>query len=313
MKIIAPDYYPKFACLMGDCRHSCCIGWEIDIDDESLERFRSTGGAIGEDLRSSIVEENGCACFRLKEDERCPFLNDTGLCRLIIELGEDALCQICADHPRFRNFFTGREEIGLGLSCEAAAKLILTHTDKTKTIILEDDGIIEDMDPFEEDITLLRSELIECMQDRSLPVSHRLKRIAGKAGISLPEIRIAEWKDFFLSLERLDEAWSAELERLIAPSSPLPETPEWETAFEQLAVYLLQRHLAGALEDDDLSGRIAFAVLCTQLVRSLCETHADISIDGLCELARMFSAEIEYSDENIQAILDELHLRYPDL
>ena len=32
MKIIAPNYYPAFRCIADKCRHSCCIGWEIDID-----------------------------------------------------------------------------------------------------------------------------------------------------------------------------------------------------------------------------------------------------------------------------------------
>ena len=32
MRIIAPDYYREFHCIADKCRHSCCIGWEIDID-----------------------------------------------------------------------------------------------------------------------------------------------------------------------------------------------------------------------------------------------------------------------------------------
>ena len=26
-----PDYYPNFRCKTGDCRHPCCIGWDIAI------------------------------------------------------------------------------------------------------------------------------------------------------------------------------------------------------------------------------------------------------------------------------------------
>ena len=37
MKIIVPDYYKDFKCLAGDCKHSCCIGWEVDIDADTLE------------------------------------------------------------------------------------------------------------------------------------------------------------------------------------------------------------------------------------------------------------------------------------
>ena len=39
MKHLYPSYYGRFACLMGECRHSCCIGWEIDVDDGALARY----------------------------------------------------------------------------------------------------------------------------------------------------------------------------------------------------------------------------------------------------------------------------------
>ena len=35
MKIFAPDYYRDFKCSAGNCKHSCCIGWEIDIDEDT--------------------------------------------------------------------------------------------------------------------------------------------------------------------------------------------------------------------------------------------------------------------------------------
>lgn len=41
--------------------------------------------------------------FRLNEKGYCHFLNKAGLCRLVLELGEDALCDICREHPRFTN------------------------------------------------------------------------------------------------------------------------------------------------------------------------------------------------------------------
>jgi lysine-N-methylase len=34
MKLIAPDTYPEFCCIADRCRHSCCIGWEIDVDPD---------------------------------------------------------------------------------------------------------------------------------------------------------------------------------------------------------------------------------------------------------------------------------------
>ena len=39
MKITAPDYYSQFKCIADQCRHTCCVGWEIEVDDEGLERL----------------------------------------------------------------------------------------------------------------------------------------------------------------------------------------------------------------------------------------------------------------------------------
>ena len=39
MKLYAPSYYKKFKCIADKCEHSCCIGWEIDIDEETLEKY----------------------------------------------------------------------------------------------------------------------------------------------------------------------------------------------------------------------------------------------------------------------------------
>lgn len=140
MKLIVPDYYPRFRCIAGDCRHSCCIGWEIDIDEDTLETYKAAEGELGRRLREHIDFDSDCPHFITGADGRCPFLNGDNLCDLIIGMGEETLCGICDLHPRFRNDFSDRTEMGLGLCCEEAARLILTHTDPITLITLEDDG-----------------------------------------------------------------------------------------------------------------------------------------------------------------------------
>ena len=135
-----PHIYGDFHCIATACKHNCCIGWEIDIDDRTKEAYRGVAGPFGERLANSICEADGVSSFRLTEGERCPFLNCQNLCDIHLVLGEEALCQICRDHPRFRNYFSSRGEIGLGLSCEAAARLILNRQEPMTFIPLFDDG-----------------------------------------------------------------------------------------------------------------------------------------------------------------------------
>ena len=43
MKLYAPAYYKNFKCIADKCEHSCCVGWEIDIDKETLDKYVHTG------------------------------------------------------------------------------------------------------------------------------------------------------------------------------------------------------------------------------------------------------------------------------
>ena len=289
MKIIAPNYYP--------C--SCCIGWEIDIDAQTREAYRHIPGEFGKRLNASI-EDGEVSSFRLGEAERCPMLNPNGLCDLITELGEEALCQICADHPRFRSFFADRTEVGLGMCCEEAARLILSQEEPMRLIVLENDG--EDAPLSEEEAALLtlRDTLIALLQDRSRPIGERLTEALSLGGLPIPDL---DWREVYAGLERLDPAWEP-LIRQLDLSLPAPE--HLETAFEQFTVYMLFRHLPGALEDDDLPGRTAFCMLSTKVLMALCAAQPACSPAECAELARMYSAEIEYSEENIAVLLDAL-------
>ena len=47
MKTVVPHYYKNFKCIADKCRHSCCVGWEIDIDDDTLEKYRNLEGEMG--------------------------------------------------------------------------------------------------------------------------------------------------------------------------------------------------------------------------------------------------------------------------
>ena len=301
MKLIAPDYYPEFHCIADRCRHSCCIGWEIDVDPDRREEYRRVPGEFGVRLNAAIEDGPEGSCFRLGADERCPMLNAGGLCDLICELGEDALCQICADHPRFRSFFEDRTEIGLGLCCEEAARIILTRETPLRLITLEDDG--GDETPGEEDENLLsfRETLLHALRDADAPLPERLEELLRLGGLRIPE---RDWTEAYRGLERLDPAWDAALDSLAGPRGEY--SPALENAFVRFCEYLLYRHLPGALEDEDIPGRVAFCVLSTRMLMALCAAKPGCTPADCIEFARMYSAEIEYDEDNIMALLDAL-------
>ena len=302
MKRIAPDYYESFRCIAGECRHNCCIGWEIDVDEDTLAYYQSLKGEIGKRLRENIDFSADPPHFIMAENERCPFLNENNLCDLILEKGEGALCQICDDHPRFYNEFSARVEMGVGLCCEAAGRLIVGRQEKTRLAVLEDGP--EKMDAAEEMLLTMREALFAIVQDRALSIEERLQSVLAACGAEMPAAMLADWGQFFMQLEQLDPVWQEKLRRLSQPLQAVGS--EWDVAFEQLLHYFLYRHLPGALQDDCVMERVAFAVLSVQIIRALCGYIKDLQLGDIVEIRRMYSAEIEYSDENVDAILSAL-------
>ena len=313
MKEFAPKIYKDFRCIAAECRHNCCIGWEIDIDEDTLAFYRAQTGEIGEELRKNIEITDGCASFRLDEHERCPFLNRRNLCDIYLTLGENALCQICRDHPRFRNFFSDRTEVGLGLCCESAARLLLCAETPFSLIQIADDGETQTPTPEEAAFFAFRERVFLSAQDRNLPPEQRLQTILDTVGAHLPQKSPAAWAAFYAALERLDHGWDAALETLctLPPDAfAAPFMKEAELFFENLLCCFLYRHLAGALDDGNLSVHAAFCVHGVQflwaLYRACAKEHAGFDVDLALNLVRQYATEIKYSAENLEAVLDAL-------
>ncbi len=311
MKYIVPNYYKKFKCIAKRCKHSCCIGWEIDIDEESFEKYNSIQGDFGKKLKENIEITDGVVCFKLDKYERCPFLNENNLCNIILNIGEDFLCQICNDHPRFRNFYGGETEIGLGLCCEAAAELIISQDEKVTFEIINDDGIDDEFSNNEIEFIKFRKKLFDILQNRSISINQRINDFLKFCDTEFIEEMPSEIADFLIELERLDNNWtnilinlknSNNLNNILLPSY-------FDIVAEQLLVYFAYRHLYGCLDDNRLSPRAAFVVFSYKVIEMLCKHHfakySSITFDNIAEYARLYSSEIEYSEENTEAILEK--------
>ncbi len=301
MKLIAPAYYPQFSCIAGDCRHSCCIGWEIDIDEETAESYSTFSGEIGARMQKCIDFDAEPPHFILQgEEERCPFLNERGLCDIILSCGEDALCQICRDHPRWRNFYSDRTEIGLGLCCEAAASLVLGYDAPVTFLCLSDDGEPVEITGEEQAYFALRDKLLAILQNRTMPFETRLTDMLAQVG-GVRFTDLCAWGEFLSQLEILDSAWEVQLAQIRDERAVLPGH-----AGEQLCVYLLTRHLPKMLDGEDAAVLVSFAVLGYDLVAALYAKEETRTFESLCGIVRLFSSEIEYSEENLYAVFDEI-------
>ncbi|MDO4477602.1 MAG: flagellin lysine-N-methylase [Lachnospiraceae bacterium] len=149
-----PDFYKDFVCTADRCRHSCCIGWELDIDDKTYETYCRQPGPFGDRLREAFldIEEDGetLHTFPLREDKTCPFLNERGLCDIILEMGEANISVVCTEYPRYTRFLGDRIERTLSLSCEEVGRLLFGKTDKLTFVEVPDPAELAETEADEE-------------------------------------------------------------------------------------------------------------------------------------------------------------------
>lgn len=287
MKLYAPAYYQKFSCIAGDCRHSCCIGWEIDVDKKALKKYKKLRDAA---ILAS-VDTRDTPHFCLGEDERCPHLDERGLCRIILAHGEGYLCDICREHPRFYNDTVRGREVGLGMSCEEACRLILSE-DFTVTEIGKEKGSVR---RFAFDALSEREKIDTVLLDQTLSYSERLLKIAEKYGIAFKTDA-----SVFVSLEYLNQENRQRFADafIFDPQTPKPLEPYLCRAL----AYFIFRHVTAARSESEARMAVGFSLLCERLLCSLAVKEAAFTLEAFADLARIVSEELEYSEENTEEI-----------
>ena len=277
LRHLQPDFYEHFRCRASACRHSCCRGWEIDIDKNTLELYRGLRGEWKEKMDAAIASDDAGAHFRLTEDERCPFLQQDGLCELICAFGEDALCDICALHPRFYEAVGSYELAGLGLSCEAVCDLLLAE---------------------EGELTLRCEETGE-----ALTLSTLLKGLGCENAEGALRFTPAEDFDGLLlrmeGTEAIDETWTEELGSLrkALKNAPVPELPTGPH-YDRMLQYVVYR----GLEHAESAGWSAVLRYAREGVSFVALQDALYGADP--EHLRRWSEQIEYSTENVDLLLN---------
>ena len=292
MKLFAPEYYKSFRCIADKCRHSCCIGWEIDIDPDTVDVYKALKNGYGGEILKSIDFDN-TPHFRLAENERCPHLASNGLCRIICELGDEYLCDICREHPRFYNYTSNGLEVGVGMSCEEACRIILT-SEGYRVVELEDDG--EDYTPDDFDAVSYRDRVYSILSE-SAPYKDRLQMLYEEFSVSPSQLSDDEWRSVIDSLEYLNES-HRDLFRFYSSDTVTDE--KYEKYLERALAYFVFRHCGSALDYDGFRASLGFALFCERLLSSLASTGAD----DIYGLARIISEELEYSEDNTWDIVN---------
>ncbi len=327
-----PSYYRNFKCTADNCSDSCCIGWEIDIDSKTYDYYKTVGGEFGSKLKENITEAS-VPHFKLSKDERCPFLNEKNLCEIFINLGEDRLCEICTEHPRFFEWYDGVKEGGIGLCCEAAAELIITQKEDFSyyDTVTDYEECNDYDDEFYDYLFKMRDRIISHIQNDKIPLVQRLNNVLHfaynmqceydnfsfdflqleQAEFSAEKVSLSAILREFSSLEMLgsENLFEKVLENLSEENfSDVFSDKKTEKAFENIAVYFVWRHFLKSVYEDEFYSKIAFSVLSALLIAVLCVGENQVfSADELIVKSVYYSKEIEYSELNLSKIFDNFY------
>ncbi|MBQ7339744.1 MAG: flagellin lysine-N-methylase [Clostridia bacterium] len=302
MKNFEFNYSKYFKCISSRCEHNCCLNWDISIDNKTYKRYLEYAKSDNRFVENKTFSKKG---FLMDCSLRCPFLDEDNLCHIIKNYGEKNLSTTCKTHPRFKNFFSGITETGLGLCCEEASRIILSLKPKMKTILVSDKGADRPLSPFEKKVFSFRNKALKIIQDRKVSTEEKLSKLNALSKIDLDKKSYKSWIEDFYLLERLDKKVDVVFDKLKKREffSPIPS--EFSREFEQLLAYLTYRHLSRAIDGLDLRVRLAFIVLAFKIILEIFNLgNKDFS--SLVESCRIFSAEIECSDQNVFTILNKI-------
>lgn len=267
MKIVKPTFYKTFKCIAGDCPDSCCQGWEVDADSDSLEYYKTLDNSLEIKKRIDSVlskDEFDNTIFTLAPKKRCPFLNDENLCDMHIAIGGEHTPYTCRTFPRFIYDFGATREIGISFSCPVASDMMYnTESFDFETEVNSDLPTLNDIDA--EKYFLLykgRAEAYKIAKDKNKSIRERLNDLLD-LGVLLQEKLFPydeggddiAFFDVFKNPELINPEWKEKVENF-----SLKQVSDKQSN-ENILMYFLYKYLMQAVYDDDALSKIKMAVL----------------------------------------------------
>ncbi len=295
MILKTPSFYKDFKCIAGACPDSCCQGWEVDADSQSLEYYKTLSGEIRKRIDSVLdKDEFGNTIFRLADKKRCPFLNDENLCDMHIAIGGEHTPYTCRMFPRFINDFGGTREMGVSFSCPVASDM-MWNLKEPMSFVSELNDLPPQLNEIDAQtyffLTKAREKAFKIVQNRSVSVSERLVNLLDYGveiqkeldDYPLPHDDI-DFFEVFNNPELINPQWTEKVNnRKIKPVSN-------EVYNENIASYFIFRYMLNAVDDYDVLSKIKMAVIGVLVVTYFGEDSWTI---------HLWSKETEHSQYNM--------------
>lgn len=295
MRTVHEDFEKDFKCIADKCPMTCCKGWQIVVDENSLNRYSEYSGNVPNKINAFIDFEEGTLVQ--KKDLSCAFLNKNGLCDLQLADGEDMLCDTCRLYPRHVEEYEDLREWSVSLSCPEAARMYVERTVPASEVVTDDDSEdplsdeFEDFDYFTFDKLLQARDVVyEIILDEHfsfaekigfiMDMSERLQAEYDKEDvIGMLDViksfdpKTAKTFDFLKhlpvlkTLERLDDGWNEYL-KYLNPEAQIHENEScidgvsfkrYELIMDNLMHYFVYTYFLGAVYNGMI---FAYTAMC---------------------------------------------------
>lgn len=267
MKLVTPSFYKDFKCIAGDCPDSCCQGWEVDADEDSLAYYKTLTGDIKKRIDGVLdKDEFGNTIFRLAERKRCPFLNDENLCDMHIAIGGEHTPFTCRTFPRFINDFGSTREMGISFSCPVASDMMWYLKDDF-SFVSEINSLPPSLNDIDAELYFklfkIREKAYQIILDKTKPLNERIKELLLFGSALQDEIdsyeennECTEIIEIFKNPEVINNEWvekvnNAHFDKEVINSKPC----------ESIAMYFLFRYFMQAVYDKDVLSKIKMSAI----------------------------------------------------
>ena len=164
-KILKVEFYDEFNCIADRCSFTCCEGWEIIVDSDTYDKWKSNEkktGYFSKNVRTKRRNKETKYYIKMGLHKSCPFLDEKGLCDIVVNYGEEYLSKTCRMFPRQENSSGNLNEYSLSCACPAVVDLINNIEGKMKLLYDGDDSIS------------VRKAMITILQNSKFPLKDRM-------------------------------------------------------------------------------------------------------------------------------------------
>ena len=339
--------YDKFKCIADKCPDTCCSGWLIEIDDESLLKYKELSAKDNE--FGNRIDFNN-QCFKQEDNRDCAFLCKDGFCYMQREYGEKTLCYTCDMYPRHVEEFPQTREYSLSVSCPVVAKTLIQKKSYIKFSDSED--LEKDDEEYEEFNELLYSNLLELrtvivklLSENSAKYEIKAQRIINsmqavqeaidegiwvslvgefeKCNKGVTENSFEEYLSEFELIENLEplrrefSAWMKQSLNKLKSETDVEkhysifdkEHPEMDMIQCNVTLYFIYTYFCGAVYDDYVYSMARLSIFAGRMIKLLCFAKwLECGKIEVDEILYKLCRELEHSADNISIIKQELDL-----